>query len=86
MNMTRDEILIRIGKILGRLDLTNGTTQMNEQVGLLGHGIGLDSIEILGVIAAIEEEFGLTVDDEELRPEYFQTLGTLVSFVQEKLV
>lgn len=85
MNLTRNEVLSRLGMILDRLNFIEGTKKIDEQVGLLGHGIGLDSIEILSVIAAIEDEFGLTLEDEELQVEYFRTLGSLVTFIQGKL-
>ena len=85
MNLTRNEVLSRLGMILDRLNFIEGTKKIDEQVGLLGHGIGLDSIEILSVVAAIEDEFGLTLEDEELQVEYFRTLGSLVTFIQGKL-
>jgi acyl carrier protein len=85
MILTRNEVLIRLGMILDRLNFIEGTKKIDEQVGLLGHGIGLDSIEILSVVAAIEDEFSLTLEDEELQVEYFRTLGSLVTFIQGKL-
>jgi acyl carrier protein len=85
MILTRNEVLIRLGMILDRLNFIEGTKKIEEHVGLLGHGIGLDSIEILSVVAAIEDEFGLTFEDEELQVEYFRTLGSLVTFIQGKL-
>ena len=72
MNLTRNEVLSRLGMILDRLNFIEGTKMIDEQVGLLGHGIGLDSIEILSVVAVIEDEFGLTLEDEELQVEYFR--------------
>lgn len=53
--------------------------------GLLGRGIGLDSIEVLSLVSAIEEAFDLTIADEELKPEHFATVGTLVEFVGRRL-
>ena len=82
---TRNEVLIRLGMILAGLNFIEGTKKIDEQVGLLGHGIGLDSIEILSVVAAIEDGFGLTLEDEELQVRYFRTLGSLVTFIQGKL-
>jgi serine O-acetyltransferase len=57
---------------------------MNESTGLLGEGIGLDSVEILKIVCAIEEEFGLTLDESELTAARFKTVGSLVGFIQEK--
>jgi acyl carrier protein len=52
---------------------------------LLGHGIGLDSMETLSLVTGIEQEFGLEVEDEELASGLFRTLGTLTEFVVAKL-
>ena len=53
--------------------------------GLLGRGIGLDSIEILALVSAIETEFGVTIEDSELKEADFATVGTLVAFVRRRL-
>lgn len=60
--------------------------ELTPNSGLLGHGIGLDSIEILELVAAIETEFDLTIDDGELTETHFATLGTLVDFVRHRLI
>jgi acyl carrier protein len=51
----------------------------------VGRGIGLDSVEMLSVIMAVEEEFDLALEDDDLKIEHFRTLGALASFVAEKL-
>jgi acyl carrier protein len=45
----------------------------------------LDSLRLLILIGAIEEEFSLTIDDEEVQLPDFETLGSLVTVVQERL-
>jgi acyl carrier protein len=50
---------------------------------LLEKGI-LDSLGILDVVSFLETEFSMVVNDEELVPENFQTLGTLSAFVLKK--
>ncbi len=50
---------------------------------LLENGI-LDSIGMVELISYLEEEFDISVDDEELVPENFQTIARLVAFVSEK--
>lgn len=52
--------------------------------GLLGEGIGLDSVETLKLVCAIEEEFGLTIDESELTAVRFKTVASLAAFVDEK--
>ena len=50
---------------------------------LLGHGI-LDSLGILEVVAFVEREFEITVADEELLPESFESIRSIARFVDEK--
>jgi serine O-acetyltransferase len=57
---------------------------IDTSTGLLGGGIGLDSVEILKLVCAIEEEFGLTIDESELTAVRFRTVATLAAFVDEK--
>jgi len=58
---------------------------LKESDGLLGRGIGIDSVEALELVAAMETEFGITVRDDELLPEHFETVGTFVTFVEQRL-
>lgn len=44
-----------------------------------------DSMAVLNVILAIEKHFGVTIDDDEVTGELFETLGTLAVFVERKL-
>jgi acyl carrier protein len=44
-----------------------------------------DSMAVLNVILALEEHFNVTIDDDEVSGELFETLGTLSAFVEQKL-
>jgi len=57
----------------------------DDATGLLGSGIGLDSIEVLALVCALEEAFEITIADECLKRAYFETVGSVVTFVQERL-
>ena len=82
----RPIILARVGALLAaRLGLDTNGTALDETTGLLGQGIGLDSVEVLQLVSAIEEAWSLTIDDEDLKREHFATLGTVVTFIQERL-
>ncbi|MFZ0430618.1 MAG: phosphopantetheine-binding protein [Acidobacteriota bacterium] len=52
---------------------------------LLGRGLGLDSMEVLTLAVAIEERFSIQIADEELTPDLFRTLDSLVACIQLKL-
>ena len=84
MTNRREEILARLKVILREiLKLAEVEDSLGEEVELLGQGIGLDSVEILHLVGAIEEEFGLVLDDESLRPELFLTLGSVVTLIED---
>jgi acyl carrier protein len=81
----RARILARLGALLAeRLGLALDG-ELGETTGLLGQGIGLDSVEVLQLVSAIEEAWSLTIEDDDLKREHFATLGTVVTFVQDRL-
>ena len=46
--------------------------------------LGADSIASLQIVEAIEREFGIRVEDEELRSELFDSVQSLCEFVNSK--
>ncbi len=44
-----------------------------------------DSMAVVAVVTAIEDEFGIVIDDDELSAEVFATVGSLSDFVGSKL-
>jgi acyl carrier protein len=45
------------------------------------NGLGLDSVDILEVVVAIEHEFKVKVANKETGQAVFQTIGTIAQFV-----
>ena len=52
---------------------------------LLGNIPELDSMAVVTIITSIEDNFGISVDDDEISAETFETLGSLVEFVESKV-
>ena len=48
---------------------------------LLGHGIGLDSIEALRLALGLEKAYAIRIPDADLTVELFGSLGALVEYV-----
>jgi len=67
------------------LQLGNRTNTWNENTPLLGSVPELDSMAVVSVITALEENFGFAIDDDEINADMFATLGSLVHFVEQKL-
>jgi acyl carrier protein len=57
--------------------------QYTNSESLLGKGV-LDSTGILELIAYIEEEYEITVEDEEMLPDNLDTLDNIAEFVIRK--
>jgi acyl carrier protein len=53
---------------------------------LLGALPELDSMAVVGVLNLIEERFGFIIGDDEIDGSTFTTVGTLIAFVEGKLV
>jgi acyl carrier protein len=51
---------------------------------LLGAIPELDSMAVVGVLAALEDRFGFAVADDEISGGTFATFGSLVEFVRAK--
>lgn len=52
---------------------------------LLGRGVGLDSVETVGLALGLEREFEIEIPDGDLTVETFESLGELVEYVSRKL-
>lgn len=52
---------------------------------LLGAVPELDSMAVVTVIGALEDAFGITVQDDEISGATFGTFGSLVAYVQAKV-
>ena len=48
---------------------------------LLGEGI-IDSLGVLDIVGYLETEFRISIADDDLTPENFETIGRLTAFVE----
>ena len=67
------------------LSLGDAGQSLNADSALLGSIPELDSMAVVNLMTALEEHFGITIDDDEISASTFETLGSLNAFVQEKL-
>jgi serine O-acetyltransferase len=72
--------------IAGSTAVATPACAIGKSTALLGEGFGLDSLEMLHVISAVEEEFGLTIDEGALSISHLQTVGSFAAFIVEQLV
>lgn len=52
---------------------------------LLGSLPEFDSMAVVTLVTALEDQFGFIVEDDEIAAETFETLGSLATFVEQKL-
>jgi serine O-acetyltransferase len=74
-----------VSVIINSTEVATPRNAIGENTVLLGEGIGLDSIEMLHVISAVEEEFGLIIDEGALKACHLQTVESLAAFIGERL-
>ena len=44
----------------------------------------IDSLGTISLVSALEDEFGIDVDDEDLVPDNFATIGQIAAFIESK--
>ncbi len=49
----------------------------------IAEDLGADSLDVVELMMSIEEEFGISIDEEEVRE--FKTVGDVAAFIDEKL-
>jgi len=67
------------------LQLNNAESLSELSTPLLGDIPEFDSMAVVSILTALEEKFGFFVDDDEIDAEIFETVGSLVAFVEQKL-
>ena len=68
--------------IIEQLNLDGMTPDMiEEEAPLFGEGLGLDSVDALELVVALEKEWGLKIDEQSATREAFTSIATLADFV-----
>ncbi|MBB3282025.1 acyl carrier protein [Roseateles chitinivorans] len=67
------------------LSLEGRAKDFTVDTALLGAIPELDSMAVVSLITALEEQFGIVVDDDEIDGATFATVGALLDFVNGKL-
>ncbi len=66
------------------LGIQDRAATLDASTPLFGAMPELDSLAVLELVSALEDRFGIVVEDEEFGGEIFETLGSLASFVDGK--
>ena len=80
MNITQNVLRI-VDESLG---LNGRAATFSMSTALLGSIPELDSMSVIQLITELENQLGLTIDDDDLNSQTFATVGSLVAFVHAK--
>lgn len=69
--------------IIESLNLEGMRPEMIEdEAPLFGEGLGLDSVDALELVVALEKEFGIKIKSQEIGREVFSSVSTLSHFIE----
>lgn len=74
-----------INVVINVLQLQGDNAKLKQDSALLGSFPEFDSMAVVSILTALEDQYGFFVDDDEIDGEIFATVGSLVSFVEGKL-
>jgi len=66
------------------LSLGDEGARLTADSALLGSLPQLDSMAVIGLIGALEDHFGIAIDDDDISASTFETVGSLAAFVAQK--
>ena len=60
------------------------TSDFDESTEMLGALPEFDSMAVVGVITALEESFGISIADDDIDATIFESVGSLLEYVNSK--
>ncbi len=57
---------------------------IEDEAPLFGEGLGLDSVDALELVVALEKEFGIKIKSQELGREVFSSVSSLSQFIEAR--
>lgn len=80
--MLEQDVLRLLDDVLG---LNGRARTFSADTPLLGALPELDSMAVVGLLTALEERFGFSINDDEIDGSIFASVGSFTRFVQDKL-
>jgi acyl carrier protein len=81
-----DDIKTRVktvlaGNVLRDIDISG----LGDDTPLLEYGVGVDSVSRLEFLVALEEEFGVRLDEADITPEFFETVNSISDYIAKRM-
>lgn len=83
-NMNKEEIILKIKKIIGETtDIENSEALISTED--LINEKGINSMDAISILVAVEDTFEIEVDDQDLSAELVRTIDNIADYVINKL-
>lgn len=79
-----DDVERRLSRVIAQASFTRVPADAIQMTHILSE-IGIDSLGFMEVVVCVEEEFDITVADEDLAMERFETVESLRDYVISKM-
>ncbi len=78
----QDSVITILGQILA---LGERVEDLGSESPIVGAIPEFDSMAVVSVLTALEDQYGISIDDDEVDAQIFETVGSLVEFIDGKL-
>ncbi len=84
--MNKTELLMELKElIIKRLKLEDlKPEEIDDSSPLFGEGLGLDSIDALELVVALEKNYGIRIPDEDVGKEAFRSVNALAEYIMKQ--
>jgi len=80
-----EDLKLKIKRMLVRqLKLQMKPEEIDDTAPLFGEGLGLDSIDVLEVVASIEREFGVSIQSQEEGERVLKSVQSVEEFLLQR--
>lgn len=80
--MQLESVKTILGDVLG---LGPAAQALTRESALLGSIPELDSMAVVQLLTALEEHYGITIEDDDISAHTFATVGSLADFISDKI-
>ena len=71
--------------VVATLDIKDRAGDLVPESELLGSLPELDSVAVVELVVALQDRFGIEIEDDEVTGDIFETLGQLTAFINSKV-
>ena len=77
----QNRVIRTVGSVLG----LDSSSDLSVGTALLGNLPEFDSQSVVTILTALEDEFEIIIEDDEIDASIFESIGTLLTYVEEKV-